>query len=564
MPPRTQRSRACTQCRERRVKCDETPITCGPCRRRDLSCSGPVMGSIVIDMTEKISKPRTRRKRENQMSDLPVRARPSAPKNDDWNAETACLDSPKAVLDMPLVHPLSSTDRRYSTSVERAVTAIRYYYRSPAFNQPSRIVPGALDTAFLSHLVDTATKTTAFPEITNIHWFQQLPRLYATTSHPAFKGALRAVSMVCFGKTHHDPSILVDSYRWYRSSVNANLHSYSKLQESHTPTDDEFSLPLLLATYCILIGMDSTCGMNHWNAAVKLLDMVGPVNCATGLAGAMFESVRVTAASQAICLGQPAPYSSPDWMEIPFRNKSRDARQRLADVELMIPACMQMLHIDSDLQTFFETKIPADVDPEPCRALVQRLLQDIEEWALQNPELTVMAQDYGNVENGEIERLTLAQSKPYAAEDCILLAKDLTMAATMCVNTRLILNALMYKIELETSAAPAGIASKYYDTARQCAREILGNSTYMEKRPIPGGTLLRFVSPLVTVASVGPATADLEEARAMLRSWVPRMGSRGATIELHALARAPSSCTVSGMISLHTYYHGRGRVLCRD
>ncbi|KAH7074291.1 hypothetical protein FB567DRAFT_453315 [Paraphoma chrysanthemicola] len=517
-------------------------------------------------MTEKISKPRTRRKRENQTSDLPVRAKPSAPKNDLCNAETACLNSPKAVLDMPLVHPLSSADRRYSSSVERAVTAIRYHYRPPAFNQPSRIVPEALDTALISHLVDVTTKSVALPEISNIHWFQHMPHLYATTSQPAFKGALRAVSMGCYGKTHHDPSMLVDSYRWYRSSLNSQLHSYSQIQDSHTPTADEISLPLLLAVYCLYIGMDSTCSMDNWNAVIKLLYMAGPVKCATGLTGDLFHGVRSVVAFQAICLGQPAPFSPPDWMEIPFRNKSRDARQRLVDVELMIPACMQMLQVDGDLRTFFETEIPADVDPEPCRVLIQRLLQDVEGWALEYPQLTVMANDYGNGEDGANEMLTLALSKPNAnaVEDCLMLARNVALAATMYVNTRLILNALMHKIELETSKAPPGIASKYYNTARQCTREILCNSTSLAKRPIPGGSLLRFVAPLVTVASVAPAPADLEEARAMLKSWLPRIGSRSAIIELNALARAPSGCTISGIIGLHIYYHGRGRTLCRD
>jgi hypothetical protein len=134
--------------------------------------------------------------------------------------------------------------------VERAITAIRYQYRPPTFYQPSKVKPEALDAAFLAHYVQLNAGSRSYsPEI---QWLNHLPRIHAHATKPAVRLSLRAISMAFYAKLHHDPSILLDSWRWYSVSLNAQRMSLSKLKEDEIPEEGEVLVPLILALYELL------------------------------------------------------------------------------------------------------------------------------------------------------------------------------------------------------------------------------------------------------------------------------------------------------------------------
>ena len=112
---------------------------------------------------------------------------------------------------MPLPNPMFPKERRYTEEAEKVITAIRYQYKPPRFNRPARVLPEALDNAFLSHYVELnkGTKTYA-PEI---QWLAHLRRIHGNATKPAVRLSLRAVSMALYGKLHNDSGILVDSWR---------------------------------------------------------------------------------------------------------------------------------------------------------------------------------------------------------------------------------------------------------------------------------------------------------------------------------------------------------------
>jgi hypothetical protein len=282
------------------AKCDETPQICNQCRRLGLTCSGPVVGSIVIDMTERaqVVKPRARKKKEATRTAVAIRE-----KNEN---QLAGLDPDRAIpeptnkttaMDMPLANPMFPTDRRHTEEVERAITAIRYQYKPPQFNQPSRVLPEALDTAFISHYVELnkGTKTYA-PEI---QWLAHLPRIHSNATKPAVRLSLRAVSMAFYGKLHNDSSILVDSWRWYTLSLSAQRTSIARLKKDSIPEEEEVLVPLILALYEIYVGATSSGSMAHLVAAGDIMNMRGPSNCRSGAIWPLFKGIR---SSDVCCL----------------------------------------------------------------------------------------------------------------------------------------------------------------------------------------------------------------------------------------------------------------------
>jgi hypothetical protein len=241
-------------------------------------------------MTERVAKPRGRKKKETTRAVIAIHAKSSSSESGQKLGLAIQPGHKAAAVDMPVPSPLFPEDRRHPEDVERAVTAIRYQYRPPTFYQPAKVRPEALDAAFLAHYVqmNAGTKTYS-PEI---QWLNHLPRIHALATKPAVKLSLRAVSMAFYGKLHHDPTILIDSWRWYTVSLNAQRMSIARLKSNEIPEEGEVMVPLILALYEVYCGSTASGAMIHLSAAGKMMNMRGPANCKTGAIWPLFKGIR--------------------------------------------------------------------------------------------------------------------------------------------------------------------------------------------------------------------------------------------------------------------------------
>jgi hypothetical protein len=244
----------------------------------------------MIDMTERVTKPRSRKRKEETRAAFSILQNPVEDVGIGQELVTRMLQPhTKTALDMPVPSPMLG-EKRYSTDVEKAITAIRYQYRPPTFYQPRMVKPEALDAAFLAHYVQlNAGSRTYSPEI---QWLNHLPRIHAEAAKPAVRLSLRAVSMAFYAKLHHDPSILVDSWRWYTVSLNAQRSSIARLKDNDIPTEGEVLVPLILALYEIYVGTTTSGAMMHLAAAAKIMNMRGPSNCRSGAIWPLFKGIR--------------------------------------------------------------------------------------------------------------------------------------------------------------------------------------------------------------------------------------------------------------------------------
>jgi hypothetical protein len=501
-------------------------------------------------MTERVAKPRGRKKKEATRAGIVIPL-----KTEQDAGALQCPGLPKiqpgrkaSAVDMPVPNPMFPTDRRHPEDVERAVTAIRYQYRPPTFYQPAKVHPEALDTAFLAHYVQlNSGNKTYSPEI---QWLNHLPRIHATATKPAVKLSLRAVSMAFYAKLHHDQSILVDSWRWYSVSLSAQRMSIAKLRGDDIPEEGEVLVPLILALYEVYCGTSGSGALMHLGAAAKMMNMRGPSNCRTGAIWPLFKGIRNADVSsnqfqahRSIVFGKPSIYSSPEWMTIPFIDMPRDAHQRLADISLMIPVCIQMLQIEGSLRVFFETPISPYVDVESSRELTIKLLGDLDDWAARYPNLTNISkdpQDILQVSNRSGKGLDIANedlSNPHLPDTFIALI------ASNFVSTKLLLNMIMYKIATQARtppSTPASTTAEYFDQATRCAKAILRGAAIVENAQTSGFDLLRSISPLVTVVCAGPGEEQFREAKAMLHRWGARIGGLSSIMDAHILSSKPT------------------------
>lgn len=328
--PKAQRSRACENCRRRRVKvipsllplpllvpclflpsfqgwttltnlqCDETPDVCQQCSRLGLKCSGPILGSmpVIIDMTTKVAAPRRKRKDVITPASARTASTPRAPRPQLIIPQVATpppdrQDSEHQGHRQQLVlspRNAAPIKRQSVSQEENAFVALRWRYKLPILYQPSQA--DAFETAFISHFVELNQGVRSnHPEIP---FLTHLPEIHGNTAVPALKLSIRAASMAFYAKIHGEVQILVDSYRWYTKSLHTQRKALLTLGGQTIPTDEEVLVPIVLALYEIYAGTAPTSVFHHMNAATRILDMRGPRNCSSGVSYPLFKALRIS------------------------------------------------------------------------------------------------------------------------------------------------------------------------------------------------------------------------------------------------------------------------------
>ncbi|KAI4925682.1 hypothetical protein J4E85_007561 [Alternaria conjuncta] len=467
-------------------------------------------------MTERVAKPRGRKKKETTRAALAVRGKDST---DDGQPSaiprTILAQNEAASTSTPIGQPSSSSypslpsESRDNEKIEQAIVAIRYQYRPPMLNQPSRILPEALDTAFLSHYIELNKGGSQYaPEI---QWLGHINQIHSNARKPAVRLSLRAVSMAFFGKHHHDPSILIDSWRWYTVALSAQRTSIARLKNDAIPDEEEVLVPLIMSLYELYVGATATGAMSHIAAAAEIMNMRGPSNCGSGAIWPLFKGIRSSDAHKSVVFNRKSVYASPDWMTLPFIGKPRDAHQTLADIELMVPHCFAMLEIPGSMRVLFSTPIPSHVDVRPCKELACKLIRQLDDWAAAYPHLTNLSRS--PVRGGTPGERALIASN-YMAD-------------------RLVLSMLMYKTHTEATApidSHEMPTSHYFDVASKATTDIMDAAAEIEQAQTPGFDLLRSIAPVMAVAFAAPTMGLRKDAVDTMTRWARRIGGLGSII----------------------------------
>lgn len=252
-------------------------------------------------MTDRVTKPRPRKKREAKTSPVvrTKREKDASPSRGVLliKAEPDTPDYPSTTSALPVATPSS---RKSSVSVEpssdelatrNAIAQIQRHYRLPALYQPSRAVPDALDVAFISHFVHQNNTNRKYTP--NVPWLTSLPDIHGTATKPAVRLSIRAASMAFYAAVHRDTTILVDSYRWYTMSLNCQRQSLTRLGANSIPDAEEILVPIILSIYEAYAGTTTTSMWPHMAAAAKIIELRGPSNC-KGMTSTLFKIMRVS------------------------------------------------------------------------------------------------------------------------------------------------------------------------------------------------------------------------------------------------------------------------------
>ncbi|PVI00830.1 hypothetical protein DM02DRAFT_493388, partial [Periconia macrospinosa] len=377
---------------------------------------------------------------------------------------------------------------------EEAVATIRHQYKLPSYYRPAKIISEALDVAFITHFVQLNHGIRPYnPEIP---WITHLPRLRQTAVKPALRLSIRAASMAFYATVHHDPAILVDSFRWYTMSLNCQRQSLDRLGVDVIPTEEEILVPIILSLYEVFAGTTTTSIWHHLSAAIRIIAMRGPQNC-RGVTFPMFKAMRVSDAHLSIVFNRPSVFASPEWMTIPFQGQLRNAHMLLVDILISIPECIGMVSMYvGNMRSFFASPFPPGINLCPAEQRAPRFL---------TPGTSVLTLPESFV------ALSAATYEAIRLILCLLLDKissEWSRSPTMSVKS-------------PASASPVsfGPSLSHMDTAIASSKAILDISAHMESKHPVGFDFMRSVFPLVVVVCIAPREEEERLGRKMLERW---------------------------------------------
>ncbi|KAF1997330.1 hypothetical protein P154DRAFT_441415 [Amniculicola lignicola CBS 123094] len=505
-------------------------------------------------MTDKVTKPRARKKREpkatatvtvtekglKEQVDGNVRGLAvGLEKQEDYKISVPLALIPKAKP--PLSTKVNTTlfkecpPHRHSSQAEgdSAIAALKWEFKLPMLYQPSHA--DQYDNVFISHFVTLNSSIRSYNQ--ELPWITHLPGLHYKAAKPALRLSIRAASMAFYAQVHKDPSILMDSYRWYTQSLNAQRLALARLSGNNLPDDEEILVPIILGLYEVYAGSTPASVFHHLTAATRILSMRGPKNCRLGVASILFKVIRVSDGHKALIFNQPSVLSCGEWMTIPFAGLPKNAHQYLADILLAIPACIALSGLKGSLGEAFSTPISYNIDLAAVQRRTWELLQEVDDWAKKFPHLT-------KTSNGPtiVDRemgIGISGAVPLTPDSTSLILPEAFVALTASTYyaIRLILNLLAHKISPRPLISPISPSNanemrsqssfELISIATECSRNVLDIAGFLESTHPVGFDFMRSVFPLVVVAVLGPQAHEQKIAQEMLRRWGESRGIGG-------------------------------------
>jgi hypothetical protein len=127
-------------------------------------------------------------------------------------------------------------------------------------------------------------------------WFLLLPSMLSSETRHLVRPPVLAASLALYGNLSNQPTIVTEAYKWYGSGLKRQRKRLL-LQEPETmapiiPTVEDVSMALLLAYFEVVFHTSPEAYFQHHTGASKMLELMGPEACRTGVLHELFQTVR--------------------------------------------------------------------------------------------------------------------------------------------------------------------------------------------------------------------------------------------------------------------------------
>ncbi|KAJ5290404.1 uncharacterized protein N7443_010657 [Penicillium atrosanguineum] len=324
------RSRGCSTCRRRKIKCDESFPECLQCIKNRSQCSGPRTGAFFVHaLPDRSSRP--------VVKHTPAHLQSQTITRNHKKTNDLMLWPPSVVS---ILQP-DRTDIFDQLFVSRFIES--FGFQAPAKNTPSPT------------------------------WLDELAA-FLTLPAPSFvKHSIRAGTMFFYGSLADDVSIKTEACRWYTRSLKGLQDLLSKKTSSFT--GDVICAVVMLAHFENLAGTSKEAWFQHVRAAARMLESGGAESCREGFLHQLFRHLRLLVFVASIFKNEEHVFSSPQWTEIPFELYPKGPFDRLVDILFVLLPCLTAADKLIKLQTGNAEPIRTNL-----RAQILGLVSQLHHW----------------------------------------------------------------------------------------------------------------------------------------------------------------------------------------
>ncbi|KAJ5263429.1 hypothetical protein N7478_011034 [Penicillium angulare] len=284
------RSKGCSTCRQRRLKCDETTPECSQCVKKGFRCSGPRTGAVFIHA-------------------LPHR--PSALRSTESRPRDAARRS--------AIQPASRVRDEHPS---RPSLLSNY--------QPSRVE--IFDQLFVSHFIDSFAFVKPNPGKQSSTWLDELAELIVSPTHNVAKYSIRSSSMFFYGFMTQNVAMQTEASRWYLKALQG-LQNHLLKEKPSSFSGDMICAAVMLTHFESLAGTAPGAWFQHVRGASMMIATGGPESCRQGF---------LHDAISALFRNEQHPFSTDEWMSVPFELLPKGPFDELVDIFFSLLPCLAL------------------------------------------------------------------------------------------------------------------------------------------------------------------------------------------------------------------------------
>lgn len=491
-PANVARSRACQQCKRKRIRCDlHNP--CHRCIESNLACSGPLSGPLIV----------------NTSSSSFSQARSKNLRSQEYNFPAETQDNGFQPIPPVVLLP-----------------------------------PSVYDEAFLWKFMHYFSQNTG-----SRAWNATMPRLVTAKNSVAMKAAMRAVSLAYAAQNIRDPWIERAACESYGSSLRYHQFSFK------APTGKNIckkkavnALPVtvLLSYFEMIQATSPDAWLKHTLAAERLFALIGPSALNDELLNHLYFIIRANSAIRCLLFGAKTQLMEQNWSEVRLLQLCGDSSvvfhslvdvilwlcngvkiTRLADGTALIPHNSQTLDRKlEDLITMwviFGDTIGLDTTTHP----LLNINPDTEPHNSSNSSENLIPSLPSSLQETSA---TLAGAFFHAA--MILLLKALSITSTALSRSSPHNQTIPEKQDVETPTKFMNKREKISEMIFYHSSQILACTQHLQTSGV-GCACVRMLLPVTVVYYLSPSRSQQTFAEASFRKWTITDGLSG--VSLYAL-----------------------------
>ena len=251
------------------VQCDEKTPSCTQCTRGGRHCSGALSTVFLVVESETLNTNPTYKPRDAEQS-----------------SEASHTNKPSTLVKRTKKNH-QTTRKSSQFEIPISTSLLSEPILSPAIDSSCPVV-----VKFLSHFVAYFARVSS-PQVVLNSWLAAVPDMLASESSVTQSSIIPATTVYVRANSVN-PSILVESYKWYAEGIEKQRKLLQELQrQKRLPTVEEICNPILLSFFEITCNTSMTGYFQHLTGAARLLEMRGPKDCASGILHHLLITLRI-------------------------------------------------------------------------------------------------------------------------------------------------------------------------------------------------------------------------------------------------------------------------------